>query len=314
MWVRGPMTVSDDHLTPFAARRTVRRPDVDLVVVEGGNPAGPTVVMVHGWPDTHRMWTAVAGLLAPDFRVVAYDTRGQGLSHAARGASYALEDLASDLRAVVDAVSPDTAVHVVGHDWGSIQGWEAVCEPGAEERFASFTSMSGPNLDHVAAWARRTLRRPTPPGIAALVAQCVSSAYVPFFVSPLAPPVLRAVGDRERWRRLLGAAEGHPPAPDGHAPSLADDMARGLRYYRANILGASRHPRRRTTRVPVLQLALTRDLAVRRGALVASDRWVDHLERKDLPHGHWVALTHPEVVVEEVDRFVGSVEELSARG
>jgi hypothetical protein len=59
---------------------------------------------------------------------------------------------------------------------------------------------------------------------------------------------------------------------------------------------------------------LTRDLAVRRGSLTESDRWTEHLERRDLPHGHWVALTHPEVVVEEVARFVGSVEELSARG
>ena len=308
------MTVSQEPLAPFSSRRTVRRPDVDLVVLEGGNPGGPTVVMVHGWPDTHRMWTAVAGLLAPDFRVVAYDTRGQGLSRAAPGASYELADLADDLRAVVDAVSPEAPVHLLGHDWGSIQAWEAVCDPGAEERFASFTSMSGPNLDHLVTWARRALVRPNPRGIAALAGQCVSSAYVPFFVSPLAPPTLRAVGDRERWRQLLGMVEGRPPAPDGHAPTVAEDMVSGLRYYRANMLRALRPPRRRTTKVPVLQLALTHDLAVRRGALVASDCWTEHLERRDLPHGHWVALTHPEVVVEEVARFVGSVEELSARG
>ena len=28
------------------------------------------------------------------------------------------------------------------------------------------------------------------------------------------------------------------------------------------------------------------------------------LERVDLPHGHWVARTHPEVVAAEVRRFV----------
>lgn len=307
------MTVTEP-VPPFTTTRTVQRRDVDLVVVKGGNPAGPTVVMVHGWPDTHRMWTAVAGLLAPDFRVVAYDTRGQGLSRAAHGASYSLADLADDLRAVVDAVDPGGPVHLLGHDWGSIQAWEAVCDPGAEERFASFTSMSGPNLDHLAVWTREHVRRPTPRGIAAVAAQAVSSSYVPFLVSPMGPAVLRTAGSREGWRLALRATEGRPLAPGTHAPSLARDMANGVRYYRANILGASRHPRRRTTRVPVLQLALTRDLAVRRGALVASDRWVDRLERTDLPHGHWVALTHPEVVVEEVARFVGSVEGLSARG
>ena len=59
-------------------RRTVRNGDVALAVFEAGNPDRPTLVMVHGWPDTHLMWTEVARLLADDFRLVAYDTRGQG--------------------------------------------------------------------------------------------------------------------------------------------------------------------------------------------------------------------------------------------
>ena len=52
-------------------------------------------------------------------------------------------------RAVVDAVSPERPVHLVGHDWGSIQAWAAVTDPSLGDRFASFTSMSGPSLDHV---------------------------------------------------------------------------------------------------------------------------------------------------------------------
>jgi pimeloyl-ACP methyl ester carboxylesterase len=60
--------------------------------------------------------------------------------------------------------------------------------------------------------------------------------------------------------------------------------------------------------VPVLQLVLTRDLAVRPASLVESERWADDLQRRELPYGHWVALTHPEVVAREVARFVRSVE------
>ena len=60
-------------------RRVVPRGDVDLVVHEAGNPVGPVVVLVHGWPDTHRMWCGVAELLGGDFRVVAYDARGQAI-------------------------------------------------------------------------------------------------------------------------------------------------------------------------------------------------------------------------------------------
>jgi pimeloyl-ACP methyl ester carboxylesterase len=295
--------------TPFTDRRTVTRDGVDLAVFEGGNPDGPTVVMVHGWPDTHHLWHGVAALLAPDFRVVAYDTRGQGGSATDAGdEAFTVEELAADFFAVVDAVSPDEPVHVLGHDWGSIQVWTAVCQEGAERRVASFTSMSGPHLDHLAEWFRDRLRHPTPRGLAEVAAQAVSSSYVPFLVSPLAPPALRVLGSRERWRGLLRAAEGRPALADGHADSVGRDMVSGLRYYRANLLRAGRRPTGLRTRVPVLQLVLTRDLAVRGAPLTGSERWTERLERVELPYGHWIALTHPAVVAEETARFVRAIE------
>ena len=259
-------------------RRVVPRDGVDLVSFECGAEGAQTLVMVHGWPDTHRMWQGVAGELGDELRVVAYDTRGQGDSVTpAPDSAFTLDELADDLMAVIDAVSPDEPVHLLGHDWGSIQAWEAVCRPGAEDRIASFCSISGPNLRHVDAWVRHTLAHPGPRGLVDLALQAASSSYVPFLLSPLAPPVLGALGRR--------------------------NAVSGLRYYRANAWGRGRRTEQRTS-VPVLQLALTRDPAVRRATLTASDAWVDDLERVDLPHGHWVARTHPEVVAAEVRRFV----------
>lgn len=264
---------------PFPRRHVVPRGDVDLVAFEGGNPDGPVLVMVHGWPDTHRIWHRVAAILADDFRLVAYDTRGQGDSvTGAADHAFTLDVLANDLFAVIDAVSPDKPVHVLGHDWGSIQAWEAVCRPGAEERIASFCSMSGPNLAHVAAWVRRTLGRPSPRGLLGLAGQAVSSSYVPLLVSPLAPLVLRALGQRT--------------------------MVIGLRYYRANLAAGGCASAEQRTHVPVLQLVLTRDVAVRPASVAASEPYVDTLERRLLPYGHWAARTHPEVIADEVRRFV----------
>jgi len=289
---------------PFQRRTIVPRGGLDLAVFEGGNPDGPTIVMVHGWPDTHHMWRGVAELLAGEFRVVAYDTRGQGESVTdAPDDAFTLDALADDLVAVIHAVGAGSPVHVLGHDWGSVQAWEAVCRPDAGDTIASFTSMSGPNLAHVASWVRRTLARPDPRALVGLAAQAVSSSYVPFLVSPLAPPVLGTLAGRERWRLLLRAAEGGRPPPGAHASSLRRDMVSGLRYYRANLGRGSRAEEQRT-RVPVLQLALTRDVAVRPAALAASDPWVESLERRALPCGHWAALTHPDVVADEVARFV----------
>jgi pimeloyl-ACP methyl ester carboxylesterase len=61
-------------------RRTVRSGPVDLAVFEQGDPDAPTLVLVHGWPDTHHLWRGVAELLAAEFRVVSYDCRGAGES------------------------------------------------------------------------------------------------------------------------------------------------------------------------------------------------------------------------------------------
>lgn len=268
-------------------QRTVRGDGVDLAVHEVGDPDAVPVVLVHGWPDTHRVWLPVARLLADDLRVVLYDTRGMGLSPTrAPDASFAVAHLAADLMAVLDDVSPDRPVHLVGHDWGSVQGWEAVCEPGAEERIASFTSLSGPSLDHVAAWVRRTLRRPSPAGVAGLVGQALSSSYVPFLASPFAPPVVRL--------------------------AVGPDAASGLRYYRGNRVSPHRLRERRTS-VPVLQLALTHDPAVREAALAASDPWCDDLRRVPLAAGHWAPTTRPEAVAAQVRAHVAEVEGLTPR-
>ncbi|MFC7612955.1 alpha/beta fold hydrolase [Actinokineospora soli] len=66
--------------------RTVRSGDVELAVFEQGDPAAPTVLLVHGYPDTHRMWDGVAARLAEDYHVVRYDVRGAGASSAPAGA------------------------------------------------------------------------------------------------------------------------------------------------------------------------------------------------------------------------------------
>jgi pimeloyl-ACP methyl ester carboxylesterase len=68
-----------------------------------------------------------------------------------------------------------------------------------------------------------------------------------------------------------------------------------------------REPRERRTAVPVLQLVPTRDVAVRSASYEATPHWVERVERREVPYGHWVAMSHPEVVAAEVARFVREV-------
>ena len=149
-------------MPPFGGivQRRIQGRGVDLAVTELGDRVRPTVVLIHGFPNTSAVWAPVAQLLATGgFHVVAYDVRGAGDSGVpTRQSDYALPVLIEDMAAVITAVSPDSPVHLVGHDWGSIQGWEAVTTTRLAGRIASFTSISGPPLEHAALWARRHRR------------------------------------------------------------------------------------------------------------------------------------------------------------
>ena len=277
---------------------------VALAVFEAGDRGRPTLLMVHGWPDTHRLWDGVAAELVDEFHVVAYDTRGMGESGDPDDvAGFGIEPLADDLLAVADAVSPDALVHLLAHDWGSVQAWEAVCRPGAADRFATMTSMSGPSLDHMGHWVRRALATRRPAHLRHVLAQGAASAYVLLFMSPLGRWLFGRFGSRDRWQRFLERTEGIRPDPGHHRHALRDDMVSGLRYYRAN-LPRLRRPRERRTTVPVLQLVATRDRAIRPVGLREADRWVERLERRELAYGHWVPLARPDLVAAETAAFI----------
>ncbi|GAA3158169.1 hypothetical protein GCM10020255_039910 [Rhodococcus baikonurensis] len=71
--------------------RRVTNGSVSLAVFEQGKADGETIVLVHGWPDTHELWNRIVPLLADDFRVVSYDSRGAGESTILEGAGLPTE-------------------------------------------------------------------------------------------------------------------------------------------------------------------------------------------------------------------------------
>lgn len=282
-------------------QRIVPNQDIDIAVYESGDPTAQTVVLVHGWPDTHHLWDSVVPLLSDRFHVVSYDTRGHGATTDPPGVRpFHLAELASDFRAVADAVSPDRPVHVLAHDWGSIQVWEQVCEPGAEQRIASFTSVSGPNLDHMGKWVRSRLSRPTPGNLSGPLRQLLASSYTAFFQAPVLPRLLFSFVDARRWQHFLELTEGIAPASVHLGATLEHDMVSGLRIYRANIVPLIRRPRERYTDVPVQLIVNVRDRAVLPDGYADEQRWASRLWRRDIPSGHWAPFSHPQLLARAV--------------
>ncbi|MFC1412293.1 alpha/beta fold hydrolase [Streptacidiphilus sp. N1-12] len=273
-------------------RSTVTGPSgVPLAVYSAGDPARPTVLLVHGYPDTHTVWDDVAADLAADHQVVRYDVRGAGGSgRPGPVRDYRLDLLADDLFAVAQAVSPDRPVHLVAHDWGSVQSWEAVTTPGAEARIASFTTVSGPCLDHVGHWQRRRALRPTPRHLLQLANQMAHSWYIAAFHVPVLAPALWRFRLARRWPTLLRVVEGVPERAGHPQPTLAEDAVHGIKLYRANMLPRVLRPRSRPTRVPVQLVTLTRDNYVRPALNEDLERWAPGLRRRTMDTGHWAAL------------------------
>lgn len=284
------------------------------VFAEPAGP-GPVVLLVHGYPDTHAVWDRVRAELGSDLRVVRYDVRGAGASAApSHRSGYRLEQLAEDLFAVADAVSPDAPVHLVAHDWGSIQAWQAVTDPRAAGRIASFTTISGPCLDHTAFWLRERLRRPTPRRIAAVARQGAKSWYIYAFHLPLLAPLAWRCRLGARWGALLRRAEGVELGP-GHPPAtLVQDAVRGIGLYRANMLARLLRPQPRYARVPVQLISPLADRFVSPALAGDLERWAPDLRRRTLPCGHWGAVTTAAPRTAELIRtFIADVEAVRAR-
>ena len=270
----------------------VTAPDgLRLAVQDHGNPDGPVVIAVHGYPDDHSVWDGVAAVLGDRHRVVTYDVRGAGRSGTPSGADgYDLDRLADDLRAVADAVSPDAPVHLLAHDWGAIQTWHAVTGPALEGRVASFTSISGPCLDHVGLF----LRDRSPRHLRRVLRQALHSWYTMLFRVPVLPELL--------WRsglagRLVSGMESVP------RPAVRDAV-NGLELYRRNLPRRLADPQPRSTAVPVQVLAPRGDRYVTPAMATDVAAYAPDLRVRRLPGGHWVVRTRPDVVARCVAEHV----------
>lgn len=87
-----------------------------IAYAKGGS--GPPLLLLHGFPQTHMMWHAVAPELGRDFTVVAADLRGYGASSKPEGTeSYSFRHMAADQHALMQHLGFDR-YHLAGHDRG----------------------------------------------------------------------------------------------------------------------------------------------------------------------------------------------------
>ena len=98
---------------------------VTLNVALAGDPAKSAVILLHGFPESHRTWREVAPRLADSFYLVMPDQRGfAGSDRPPDVAAYKTDILVDDIFALADALGI-SQFSLVGHDWGGAISWAA---------------------------------------------------------------------------------------------------------------------------------------------------------------------------------------------
>lgn len=277
---------------------------VNLYVTTDGNPDSPPLVLVHGYPDNHTVWDKVTEQLKERYFVVRYDVRGAGRSDKpAKTRAYRMTHLAADLAAVVDTVIPDRPFHLAAHDWGSIQSWESVTTGPLTSRIRSYTTISGPCLDHVGFWLRNNVTRVSEGGTRKVLKQLASSWYVAMFQLPLLPETVWRAGLDKVWPNYLKNREQVSDAE--YNRFQRDDGRYGVKLYRANFMPKLLRPEPRPAQCPVQLIVPGQDNYVKEQLFEGLEKWAGKLSRQDIDAPHWVLLTQPDVIAGWIDGFAG---------
>lgn len=263
-----------------------------------GDSSKPALVLVHGYPDNQEVWEPILSYLVNDYYVVTYDVRGAGESSIPKKIkAYALPQLSLDLESVVNSLLPDRAFHIAAHDWGSIQTWESVTEPKFKNRILSYTTISGPCLDHAAFWMRDQFQHQKPK----FFKQLFKSWYIVAFQLPILAPTIWQFFNAERWGKVLNQLEKTKDLPLNQ--NISKDGEHGIALYRANFVPRLAMPRQRHAICPVQAIVLKRDNFVSPELIDEIPKWAENFERVDVDANHWAVLSRAEEIAKYIAQF-----------
>jgi pimeloyl-ACP methyl ester carboxylesterase len=243
---------------------------------------GPPVVLLHGFPDSGRLWRhQVPALAEAGFKVIVPDMRGYGRSDKPTGVeAYTMDLLVGDVLGVIAAAGAERA-HIVGHDWGACVAWATALM--AAERVERLVALS---VGHPATFFADGFE------------QHEKSWYMLLFQFPeIAEQWLSADG----WANFRAWIH-HPDAVQSITELERNgSLTPGLNYYRANVpparllLSGLEPP---PIQAPTMGVWSSEDLVLTEGQMIRSASNVAgpwRYERLD-GTGHWMQLEAPSEV------------------
>ncbi|MGQ0558428.1 MAG: alpha/beta fold hydrolase [Sphingosinicella sp.] len=176
-------------MSGLATSRIALDTGVTLNVQQGGE--GDPIVLLHGFPESHRTWRAVAPALARDFRVIAPDQRGFAGSDKPKGIeAYKPDRAVEDLVALANALGLERFT-LAGHDWGGAIAWLAALKyPDRIERLVIV------NAPHPLVFQRSLIEDPE---------QRAASQYIRAFRNPAMEAGIAAMGLETFFEKGFGS-------------------------------------------------------------------------------------------------------------
>ena len=265
-----------------------RHGDVEIAYDVDGE--GPTLVLLHGWPDTSSLWDEMAPrLIEAGFRVVTPDLRGCGRSSKPTAtADYAMHHLVGDVAALIDDVGAER-VTLVGHDWGANLTWVSAAH--LPERVDRLVALS---VGHPTSFRSAGLE------------QQIKSWYTLLFAHEGLGEAFLRQHDYEAMRHWLG----HPRV-DAVIEELERDgqMTTHLQWYRANIppwAFVADPPVLPPILAPAMGVWSSGDAALSERQMTGSAPYCEGGFRfvRLEGFGHWTPLEAPDEVTDEIVHFI----------
>ena len=281
---------------------------VTLAVQLGGARGGDSVVLLHGFPESHRTWRAIAPKLAEDHFVVAPDQRGFGGSDKpGMVEAYKTDRIVEDLIALADSLELGRFT-LVGHDWGGAVAWLAALRH--PDRIVRLVIVNAP---HPLVFQKTVVED---------AAQRAASQYIRAFRTPLMEKGIEAMGFDTFFDKtfashlnpaIISAEERQAYLDDWRKPGALTAM---LNWYRASDIVVPEPDEDASTpmwtrlpfphlKMPTLVIWGMKDKALLPVQLDGLDDLVDDLRIVRIEEaGHFVPWEKPEPVVAAIREFL----------
>jgi pimeloyl-ACP methyl ester carboxylesterase len=281
---------------------------VSLAVQTGGPADGEAILLLHGFPESHRTWRGVAPDLARDFRLVAPDQRGFGASDKPEGVeAYKTDRILEDLIALADRLGLGRFT-LVGHDWGGAVAWLAALKH--PDRLSRLVIVNAP---HPLVFQKSQFEDP---------AQRAASQYINAFRNPLMEKGIEAMGLETFFSKTFASHADVSLLSDEERQAYLDDwgapgaMTAMLNWYRASEIVVPQIGEQASApawtnapfpkiMVPTLVLWAMRDIALLPVQLGGLSDLVEDLRLVTIPDaGHFVPWEQPKTVAAAIRDFM----------